>query len=104
MTGPGEVVLIAIAIARHNGAASTRAIDASTRSLTRFTTAAEPRKGDSHSAITGSPATVSTRAWMRSNDSTSGTKYTEAVVSCRLSTSLRMRGCQHGSAQYTTST
>ena len=66
---------------------------ASTRSLARFNTPAGPRNGVSHTEMTGSPQTESLRPWIRSVTNMSGTKYTEAVVSFRASSSCLMRGC-----------
>src|SRR5262252_2460668 len=98
-TGPGELSLTATAANKSNGDSTISASVASKRSLARFSTAAKPAHGDSQTAITGTPATDETLAWIGSNADTSATKYTEAVVSRRSSSSASTRGCVHnGSA------
>ena len=60
---------------------------ASTMSLARLSRPFVPRNGVSHTPSTGMPLTESTRPWIRSVTNMSGTKYTEAVVSCSASSS-----------------
>src|SRR4029453_18034230 len=94
MTGPGELSFTASAMANIKGEIRIRIRVARTRSLDCLSRPAGPRKGVSHTEITGSPHTVSVRPWIRSVTNMSGTKYTDAVVSFNESSRSLMRGCE----------
>ena len=53
-----------------------------------------PVKGVSQMPTTGTPLMSCRRPWMMLMPNTSGTKNSEAVVSCRCSSNSMMRGCE----------
>ena len=93
-TGPGELSLTPIAMASINGEISTRMMLASTTSLIRLTSSLVPVKGVSQMPTTGTPFMSWSRPWMMLMPNTSGTKNSDAVVSCSCSSSSTMRGCE----------
>jgi hypothetical protein len=74
MTGPGEVNLTASASTISTGKISARIRVDKTMSLSRLTTPSAPRKGVSHTEMTGMPQTEVVWPWMRSVKNMSGTK------------------------------
>ena len=94
ITGPGELIFTPMARTSSNGEISTRMMLASTMSLTRFTSSLVPVKGVSQMPTTGTPFMSCSRPWMMLMPNTSGTKKSDAVVSCSCSRSSTIRGCE----------
>ena len=94
ITGPGELSLTPIAMAIISGEISSRISEASTTSLSRLASPLMPVKGVSHRPTTGTPFMSDSRPWMMLMPNTSGTKKSDAVVSCSCSSSSTMRGCE----------
>ena len=95
-TGTNELVkrMSDVVIASSKGEMSTMMTQAMMMSLIRFTSWLVPVNGVSQMPTTGTPFMSCSRPWMMLMPNTSGTKKSDAVVSCSCSSSSTMRGCE----------
>ena len=76
------------------GETRSRIAPAIATSLMRLTKPLMPVNGSTIRPTTGTPPMSSSRPWITLTPKMSGTKWIEAVVFCRDSSSRRMRGCE----------